>query len=184
MEVFVREYALPGIFPTEEIQIDQSLLCFDYPDWWYTWNDVDKHMKRMAEADQIIIKSWCENVFKQGSAAYHSWQYRRSWQPVLERFWHNFPEEHIYFPDFWEQCLLSKRELRKLSMKIDKDKAYVPKEVANIFGVTQASIHDLLKSKELRGIKLKRNWRIFGKDILAFINRKANMGEEEVNEQD
>ncbi len=54
-------------------------------------------------------------------------------------------------------------------------KFYTVKDVAELLSVNEATIRNLIKSGDLRAIKLEREFRIAKIDLEAFLNRHATI---------
>lgn len=57
----------------------------------------------------------------------------------------------------------------KLLEKIDKDRLYTPKEVAELFGVDPTTVRDWIRKGKLKGLKIGGRYKIEGEALLEFI---------------
>lgn len=51
-------------------------------------------------------------------------------------------------------------------------KSFTAQQVAERLGVSAATVQDLLRSGELIGYKLKRQWRVLDSDLRAFLDAR------------
>jgi excisionase family DNA binding protein len=51
-------------------------------------------------------------------------------------------------------------------------KSFTTQQVAEKLGVSAATVQDLLRSGELIGYKLKRQWRVLDSDLRAFLDAR------------
>lgn len=66
-------------------------------------------------------------------------------------------------------------KLTSASIPATQDRAYTPAQVAEVMNVTVYTVYEWLTSGDLRGIKLRKNWRIMRSDLDEFIaNRRRN----------
>lgn len=58
---------------------------------------------------------------------------------------------------------------------ISEDEVYTPEDVARIFRVSQSTISRALRDGDLQGFKVGRQWRMWGREVIRFI--EANQSE-------
>lgn len=56
---------------------------------------------------------------------------------------------------------------------MDRNKLYTLQEVADFLRLHPQSIYKLVRSKQLKSIKMIKEWRILGKDVLDFLKSKT-----------
>lgn len=87
----VREYGMPSLMIADEKMADSVIRCWDYPEWFYVWCDLDKIINKLDNKDKAMIHSYFKTVFDSGTAAYVTWRYRGHWIWFLNKFWELLP---------------------------------------------------------------------------------------------
>ena len=180
------EFGIPGVYMVEgTIYVDIPPQCWDYPDWWYVWVDINKLIESLEWFDKKLIHYYFSNIFsyKGVVSAFYRWRDHKKYQELADKIYMSVSEEFRWFKQFDELVLenrmhFMRKKLKKgdMSMDVDKDKMYTVEDVSVLFNYSQATIREILRRGVLKGIKLheKGSWRIPGKTILEFYERLMN----------
>lgn len=176
----VKNYSTPGIFISEEDEIAQQQIrpedC-DYPDWWYTWIDIDKIIMKLSRKEHLIIIYYFTKVYDI-TGEYEKWSKKDEFTALCDKVY-RFLDAEEYKPvrdyrysAFERTLFIIRQRIERgiiLTDGIDKDKMYTVEEVANILRFTDETIRKALLSGELYGFKLNHQWRIPGSSLLKLI---------------
>jgi excisionase family DNA binding protein len=171
-----REYSLPAVFLDEnEVCTTPPPQVFDYPDWWYVWVDLDKLVQKLTNQDKYLIGYYFGNIYNNKRLFWHTWKRKEDFKDVCNKFYYMLPEDYQLTLWFDPDHLL--KNIRQLVAKgeidleaIKPDFFYTAQEVAYILRYSDQTIHELLKSGKLKGVKIGQ-WRIKGSHLLEFINQ-------------
>ena len=74
-----REYSLPAVFLDEnEVSYTPPIAVFDYPDWWYVWQDLDKTISKLHKAEKLLVYHYFTNIYNhiRWFQSFHSFFYQ------------------------------------------------------------------------------------------------------------
>jgi len=169
--------------PEDDEMIDQSIENWDYPDWWYTWVDLDKILtKRFTEKEQRVMSYYLVYVYKGDSGAFYRWKENALFNEAMKKFWTMIPPEyrdgyrpvHYARPGKGEICVAA----------IDPGKYYTTKEVAEILRFHVNAVLGWIRDHGLKVFKSPGksgfSYRILGSDLIDFLT-KEDGGKNEPN---
>jgi excisionase family DNA binding protein len=177
----VKNYSIPTVFVTDDEGASPPFLApenFDYPDWWYTWVDLDKIIMRLPRSDWALILHYFRFIYKEATGTFYRWEQSERFKDMCERIFDMLDDDE-YKTDGWGyrsfertlQEIKGRVERGEIDVKgIEKGKVYTPQEVADLLRYTPDTIYRLLKARKLEGFKPGKEWRITGEAILALIN--------------
>lgn len=87
----VQEYGMPSLMVGDEKNADSTSRCWDYPNWFYVWCDLDRIIKRLDKKWHKVIHSYFKRVFNSGTGAFYKWRYRGQWHWFCKTFWEALP---------------------------------------------------------------------------------------------
>jgi excisionase family DNA binding protein len=174
----VREYVIPAVFISEDNEGKAPFLApenFDYPDWWYTWIDLDKIIRKLTKQDWALILHYFKFIFQTATGTFYRWEAKERFRDMCQRIFEMLDDEEYKFKnqgyrDFKRVTRRIKRRIERGEIdvtKIDPHGIYTPTEVADILRYTVPTVHTMLKAGKLKGTKPGGNqWRISGQAIL------------------
>lgn len=178
----VKNYSIPAVFITEEEGLSKPPYLapehFDYPDWWYTWVDVDKIIRKLTRRNWALILYYFKNIHQCSTGTFHRWQHKEEFKAMCHRIYQLLDADE-YKTNQWgyrkfERVLVrikDKVERGEINVKcIDPNTVYTPKEVADMLRYTVDTIYKLLNAGKLRGFRATGQWRITGQALLDLIN--------------
>jgi hypothetical protein len=173
----VREYVIPAVFISEDNEGKAPYLApenFDYPDWWYTWIDCDKIIRKLSRQDWALIIHYFKFIFQTATGTYNRWDAKYRFRDMCQRIYSMLDADE-YKPNQWGYKKFE-RVLRRIQGRvergvidmagIDKNAVYTPKEVADMLRYTLNTIYKLLGSDKLKGFKVTGQWRVTGQALL------------------
>ena len=176
----VREYVIPAVFIHEDEVGKPPFLApenFDYPDWWYTWVDIDKIIsKKLGKKDWALILYYFRMVYKNEVGVFYRWNHNKAFRNLCGRIYSLLSDEYKPAP----QRLYRKfpRVVRSLKRKveggiidvtkIEPHKAYTVQEVMDILSYGRGTIEKLMRDGRLEVFRItpKSHPRITGQSIL------------------
>jgi excisionase family DNA binding protein len=174
----VQEYSIPAVFISEDNEGKAPYLSpenFDYPDWWYTWIDMDKIIRKLARQDWALILHYFKFIYQTATGTFARWEAKFRFNNMCERIYALLDEDE-YKTNQWgyrkfERVLVRIQggiERGEIDVTaIDPHKFYTAKEVADILRYHVDSVRDMLKAGKLKGAKPGGfDWRISGQAIL------------------
>lgn len=174
----VKEYSIPAVFISEDNEGKAPFLApenFDYPDWWYTWVDMDKIIRKLQRQDWALIIHYFKFIYQTATGTFHRWEAKERFKDMCQRIYELLDEDDYKF-DQWgyrkfERVLIrihGRIERGEIDVQaIDPHKFYTAKEVADILRYHVDSVRDMLKAGRLKGAKPGGfDWRISGQAIL------------------
>ncbi len=174
----VQSYSIPAVFISEDNEGKAPYLSpenFDYPDWWYTWIDMDKIIRKLTRQDWALILHYFKYIYQTATGTFHRWESKERFRDMCQRIYALLDEDE-YKTNQWgyrkfERVLVriqGRIERGEIDVtNIDPHSIYTPDEVADILRYTTETIHTMLKAGKLQGIKPGGNqWRISGQAIL------------------
>jgi len=174
----VRDFSIPAVFISEDNEGKAPFLApenFDYPDWWYTWIDLDKIIRKLTKQDRALIIHYFKFIYQTATGTYSRWEARHRFRGMCKRIYALLDDEEYKpkeqgYRDFKRVLVNIQRKLERgeISMAgIDPHAFYTPQEVADLLKYTVQAIYTMLKAGKLRGAKPGGNeWRISGQAIL------------------
>jgi excisionase family DNA binding protein len=174
----VREYAIPAVFINEDNEGKAPYLAlenFDYPDWWYTWIDIDKIIRKLSRQDWALIIHYFKFIYHNAARAYYSWEARDRFGGMCQRIFSmldsdEYKHDRGRYRSFDRVMLQIKGRMERGEIdvtKIEPHGIYTATEVADILRYTTETIHTMLKAGKLKGVKPGGNeWRISGQAVL------------------
>jgi excisionase family DNA binding protein len=174
----VQSYSIPAVFISEDNEGKAPFLApenFDYPDWWYTWIDVDKIIRKLTRQDWALILHYFKFIYQTATGTFARWEAKERFKDMCQRIYGMLDADE-YKTDQWgyrkfERVLMrikGRIERGEINVaKIEPHAFYTPQEVADLLKYTVYSIYNLLKAGKLKGAKPGGNeWRISGQAIL------------------
>lgn len=171
-----REYSLPAVFLDEnEVATTPIPQVFDYPDWWYVWLDLDKLVNSLSTDDRSLVAHYFQNIFNHDKLTWHRWKRKEDFKVTCYKFFMKLPKEYRGKTVLNISKVLASihDSVKKGEIKLEEIKPdffYTAQEVAYILRYSDQTIHELLKSGRLKGVKIGQ-WRIKGEHLLEFINQ-------------
>lgn len=174
----VREYVIPAVFIREDNEGKAPFLApenFDYPDWWYTWIDVDKIIRKLSRQDWALITHYFRFIFQSSTGTFYRWEARERFKDMCQRIY-SLLDADEYKPNQWGYRKFE-RVLKRIQGRIERGeidvagidpyKFYTPKEVADMLRYHVDSVRTMLQTGKLKGAKPGgKDWRISGQAIL------------------
>ena len=177
----VRTYWVPGVFISEENEGKAPFLVpenFDYPDWWYTWIDLDKIIRKLTRQDWALILHYFKFIHQTATGTFNRWVARDRFRAMCQRIYELLDADE-YKPKkkgYRKFGLVLRRIKRGIERgeidvtKIEPHGFYTPQEVAGLLKYSVKAIYTMLKAGKLRGAKPGGNeWRISGQAILDLV---------------
>ena len=174
----VQTYSIPAVFISDEHEGKAPYLApenFDYPDWWYTWIDCDKIIRKLTKQDWALILHYFKFIYQTEAGTFYRWEARERFKNMCQRIYSMLDADE-YKTNQWgyrkfERVLVriqGRVERGEIDVtKIEPHAVYTPKEVADILRYHVETIHTMLKAGKLKGTKPGGNaWRITGQAIL------------------
>jgi excisionase family DNA binding protein len=171
-----RQYSLPAVFLDEnDVATTPPPQVFDYPDWWYVWVDLDIAINKLERYEKKLISQYFLGVYEHGQKAWYRWRQREEFKLACASFFLTLPIEYRgeRSISIYSVLRVIKKRIRKGVIKLEKikpDYFYTAQEVAYILRYSDQTIHELLKTGRLKGLKVGQ-WRIKGSHLLEFINQ-------------
>lgn len=180
----VKNYSIPAIFINDEDVPKPPYLApehFDYPEWWYTWIDVDKIIQKLTRSDWALIKHYFNAIYnpdRSDKFELNRWRGKDDFRDMCQKIFFMLDDD-VYKTNQWgyrkfERVLHRIRgriERGEIDVaKIDRDGIYTPKEVAEILRYEVKTIYTMLKAGKLRGFQPGSEWRVTGQAILDLMN--------------
>jgi excisionase family DNA binding protein len=164
--------------PEDDEMIDQSIENWDYPEWWYTWLDLDRlFTRRFSQQEQRIMSYYLIYVYKGESGAFYRWRENNKFIAIMKKLWKLIP------PDYKDYSRIHHARPKKGEIDvsaIDPDKFYTTEEVANILRFTKSAIHSWIRDHGLKAFKTPGkvyHYRILGSDLVNFLTHEGGKDE-------
>ena len=178
----VREYVIPAVFINEDNEGKAPFLApenFDYPDWWYTWIDIDKIIRKLDRQDWALIVYYFKNIHQTATGTYYRWEARERFRLMCQKIYGFLDTEEYKFKNSrgyrkfsrTMKAIQSRIESGEISVeKIVSHKIYTDQEVADILRYNKETVQKMLRDGKLKGVKPSGNtWRISGQAILELM---------------
>jgi excisionase family DNA binding protein len=181
----VKNYAIPGVFITDDDEAQVPSITpeqCDYPDWWYTWVDIDKIIGKLSHTEHLLIIYYCTKVFSPekyvGDLNLEQWNKRGEFKNLCNKVYRLLDDEEYkpireyHYKNFSQtlSTIHSRIERGVIDVtSILKDEFYTVPEVAKMLKYKEDTIRRILRSGELQGFKLSGEWRIAGSTLLKLI---------------
>ena len=180
----VREYSIPAIFIHEDDIAKPPYLApehFDYPDWWYTWVDVDKIILKLTKTDWALILYYFRMVYKNEVGAFYRWKGKEQFKETCRRIYAMLSDD--YKPkqigrskykrfDSTSKDLHKRVERREINVDlIEESRVYTVKEVAEMLRYSVVTIRKMIYSGKLKAFQVGEHGdlRVTGKALLDLI---------------
>ena len=174
----VRDYVIPAVFISEDNEGKAPFLVpenFDYPDWWYTWIDMDKIIRKLTRQDWALILHYFKFIYQTATGTFYRWQSRERFKDMCQRVYAMLDTDEYKYNQWGYRNF--ERVLRRIQGRIergeidvagiDPHKFYTPKEVADMLRYHVDSVRTMLQAGRLKGAKPGgKDWRISGQSIL------------------
>jgi excisionase family DNA binding protein len=190
----VRDYSVPAVFISDDNEGKAPFLSpenFDYPDWWYTWIDVDKIIRKLTKQDWALILHYFKHIYQTSTGTYYRWEARERFRVMCQQIY-SLLDADEYKPRHRAEILRFNQSLTRIRKriesgeidvsKIEPHKFYTDQEVADILRYTKGSIQKMLRDGKLEGVKpLGRHgsWRISGQAILDLMGLSSKGGNDD-----
>lgn len=89
----IAEFGMPSLMIQDELAVDDTPRCWDYPDWWYDWMSIDKALANLSEKDKIIIFDYFYHGIHNSELLIDGWKYARQWGEVQRRVYMAIPQD-------------------------------------------------------------------------------------------
>jgi excisionase family DNA binding protein len=181
----VQDYCIPAVFINEENEAKAPFLApenFDYPDWWYTWIDVDKIIRKLTRQDWALILHYFKFIYQTATGTFARWEAKDRFRDMCGRIYDLLDDAEYKI----DRSGYSKfeRVLKRIQGRIergeidvaaiDPHKFYTPQEVADILRYHVITIRKMLRDGKLKGAKPTGNeWRVPGKAILDLMGMEV-----------
>lgn len=174
----VLSYCIPGVFIDEE-NISAPFIApenFDYPDWWYTWIDLDKIIRKLTRQDWALIIHYFKYIYQNETGTFNRWKAKHRFTEMCKRIYALLDADEYKTGDtggyrYFERVLhrlndmLEKGEIEVA--KIEPHAFYTPQEVADILNYSIDSVYRMLQQGKIKGAKPGgHEWRVPGQSIL------------------
>jgi hypothetical protein len=175
-------YVMPSVFISEDDEGKAPFLApehFDYPDWWYTWHDCDLIIRKLTKQDWALIIKYFKEVHDTEAGVFYRWPHKERFKDMCDRIYILLGAE--YRKEKSKPYTAFNRVLARLVgrvkegeidlSKVDPDKIYTAKEVADLLRYHTDTITQLLREGKLKGGRAGDygEWRILGQSIIDLL---------------
>jgi len=157
--------------PEDDEMIDQSINNWDYPDWWYSWLDLDMlFVKRFTDKEQGVMSYYLIYVYKGEPGTFYRWREKDLFNAAMRKLWSLLPPE---YRDGYIRLHYARPKKGEVSVAgIDPNKYYSTKQVAEVLGFHQNAVLSWIKDFNLKALRTPGgtfHYRILGADLIEFL---------------
>jgi len=166
--------------PEDDEMVDQSIDNWDYPDWWYTWLDLDIiFTRRFTEQEQVIMSYYLVYVFGGDAGTFYRWKQKDKFNDLMRKLWSLLPDTYRTYDTRLRHARPKKGETDVAG--IDPGKYYSVQEIAETLRFSKDAVLYWIKVHGLKALKSPGKtgfqYRIHGQDLIDFLTNDG--GEDE-----
>lgn len=167
--------------PEDDEMVDQSIENWDYPDWWYTWLDLDMiFTRRFTETEQRIMSYYLIYVLGGEAGTFYRWKQKDKFNDLMRKLWAILPGTYRGYDKKVHYARPKKGEVNVAG--ISPEKYYTTQEVADLLRFHKNAVLSWIKDHGLKALKSPGEtfrYRILGQDLIDFLTSDGGEDEQE-----